>query len=775
LPGFDDDGVLTATFGTLSMDGGAGLDLTNGWVRYRVDAGAWGVWTTALTFTTGSLVDGPHTLSAELRDRVDNRVQTTTAVVIVDTLAGGGTIVTVLENSSYLYYNALYQTLYYSAHMPVGQSFVIVSNSTDVNPRLVSYGAAFGTVEHQIPEPLYNSSAYVVAPDASDINIALVFVDQAGNVAASVNLLCVKDTSAPEQPSVGGYQEVRAGEYWFLSNQSIYFGAPVDAGGAGMETGAIMYRLNGGNWTTYSSVGVSVAAFAEGEPFTVTYSAIDAVGNPCLPTTLVAKVVNYRGPTIATVVFPDVAEFNATIQVWVSDPANFSVTVSGYYEVNGTYQPIAFSYSSAGYYHGTIDLTPFAYRDKLHFYIEATNSIPVTCLDNNNGAYYRFEVGDFQRPTYQWLSYPNGTLSNDVAPDLRIRLTDPGAGVNVNEVALYYRAWQQFSGGVSWDKRSLNYDASRRVFVMADSEGWGPFRHGYTVEYYVAAQDNALTPNGVETTVFSFQVVDTTAPTVTIPLDTLQLTTDAEGYYHLTLQITDPEMITLLLLNYTADGGLTWTSIMTTDSSSFRTRAVLGVANTRTAPWSIYLGSDLASFAFYLIVGDEHANVAYLAVTPLGTLTAYPTGTAATLAALQVPIANRAYVAPTGPAAPPDVVTYEDVVWAVLAIFVPFCVVGGVMWRFWPRKADQLTDALGQGAIFPAGGGPGSWRTPFRVVLEGVDLEHLVEQRLQEQLAARRGGSAPVRRSAEEHRAQGRLAIDGRARGANLDGLFEGL
>lgn len=649
----DDDGILTVSFTTLPEDSVSGLDIANGHFRYRVDSGLWTAWTTEASWITSSLPDGPHNITAEIRDRANNRVQITTTTVIVDTETPTDALLAIVENSPFLYFNTSTNILYYSAQMSTSQTFSIMTNMTDTNPNLVVYSSGFDSPENNATTPLYNSTNYSVSSASTDVSITLTFVDAAGN-RATRTLPCVKDISRPGVPAIAGYAEERNSTYWSRSDQLIFLALPLDEGGAGMATGNIQYRFNQDEWQTYTS-GINISAFAEGDVFNLTYYARDSVGNAGQLTSFTGKIVNYLAPVIEEVTFAELAgrSSNATITVKAGDPADLAITVEGYYRVNanGSWRHFEFTYNiTTGYFEGRIPLEELDYRDQIQFYIIVTNLIPLSVVDDNHGTYYVFEIGDFQAPDFEMIASPNGTLSNDVLPALRVRVSDAGAGINIHEVWLVYRVWKESPAFVAWQRRSLDWDSVTRSFEPSSAEPWGPFSHDYTVEYYIEATDAALSPNTGNTATFSFVVKDTTAPTVSIPLEKLQLTTDQEGYYSLTLEITDPDYLTLVLLNYTTDGGATWESLISNETSRGRLLSnrnpvdqLLALQNTRTAQWNLLIGDDVNNFSFYVVVADEHNNTAYYAVNEQSRFTVYGTAAEAEGASLQNTITNAAY------------------------------------------------------------------------------------------------------------------------------------
>ncbi|MFQ5976717.1 MAG: OmpL47-type beta-barrel domain-containing protein [Candidatus Heimdallarchaeota archaeon] len=651
--GFDDDGVLTGSFTTLPSDSISGLDTGNGYLRYKIDFGTWSVWSTNTDFTSSALPDGSHNVSVEIRDKAGNSIVVTTPNITVDTQGGVAQIVEIAEASPYLYFNSSTSILYYSAQMSTGQTFIIVTSITDANPYSVVFSAAFNNVQNTATTSLYNSTAYTVFSTSTDTSIVLTCVDGAGN-AVTQNLLCVKDISSPGEPAIAGYSEERNSTYWSRSDQLLFLMLPLDNDGAGMEAGNIQYRFNQDGWQTYT-FGINISTFVEGEVFNLTYYARDSVGNPGQLTTINGKVVNYLAPVIEEVTFAELAgrAANATIAVKARDPANLPVLVEGYCRANTNDSWLRYRFvfnSSTSYFEGSIPLKGLDYRDQMQFYINVTNLIPLSVTDDNYGAYYVFEIGDFQAPDFEMVAYPNGSISNDVLPALRVRAIDAGAGINIHEVWLVYRVWKESPAFVAWQRRSLDWDSVTRSFEPSSAEPWGPFSHDYTVEYYIEATDAALTPNTGTTAIFSFVVKDTTAPMVSIPLETLQLTTDQEGYYSLTLEITDPDYITLLLLNYTTNAGATWESLISNDTSRIRqlsTRKpfdqLLALQNTRTAQWNLLIGDDVNYFSFCVVVADEHGNTAFYGVNEQSRFTAYGTAAEAEAASLQNTITNAAY------------------------------------------------------------------------------------------------------------------------------------
>ncbi|MFX0115693.1 MAG: hypothetical protein ACFFB3_14180, partial [Candidatus Hodarchaeota archaeon] len=340
---------------------------------------------------------------------------------------------------------------------------------------------------------------------------------------------------------------------------------------------------------------------------------------------------------------------NQTIWVKIASQTEYEITLVGYYRVeeNGTWIDFGFIFDATGYFIGNITVENLKYQDNVQFYLIATNNISISQTDDNEGQYYNFEIGDFKEPAFEWLTYPNDTISNDEVPLLRIRIIDAGAGVNYDECWLYYRVWMESSVGVSWQRQPLEWDAETRSFMPSQAESWGPFAHGYTIEYYVQAADTALTPNEATTETLFFAVQDTTPPSVSIPLGSLQLATDDDGYYRLTLEITDPDDITLLYFNYTTDGGATWESLVPNNTFVSRIHSkparFLRIYNTRTAQWTLYVANEIASFSFYLIAGDEHGNTAFYAINEQGKLNKYANSSEAILQALSLPITNRSY------------------------------------------------------------------------------------------------------------------------------------
>jgi hypothetical protein len=156
-------------------------------------------------------------------------------------------------------------------------------------------------------------------------------------------------------------------------------------------------------------------------------------------------------------------------------------------------------------YYGLIPVQPW--DTLVQYYLNATNTVGLSNVDDNLGSYYAYTVGDFVNPTisnHARVPFVVGYLD---VPVITCDVTDAGSGVGT--VLIFYRL-----NGTAWGWGAMTHTTGNQYMVS----GGTPLSLGTVAEYYFNASDNAgnwvLDNNGGAN--YTFTVVDNVAPHILI-------------------------------------------------------------------------------------------------------------------------------------------------------------------------------------------------------------------------------------------------------------------